>query len=100
MRVEKTNYLLYILIDVFVILLVNFLHNYALLQTPFFEDEFVYCARAWSFMKFGALEVPPDLFNFDDPPLGWMIMGLFYYLLPNVNSDSSGADFYFGFIFY
>ena len=52
MREEKTNYILYLLIEIFVILLVNFLHNYALLQTTFFEDEFVYSARAWAFMKF------------------------------------------------
>jgi 4-amino-4-deoxy-L-arabinose transferase-like glycosyltransferase len=64
---------------------VNFLHNYGLFINPAFNaDEFVYMGRAWAFINFGTLEIPPDILYFQNPPLGWILLGLFYYLLPNL----------------
>ncbi len=43
-----------------------------------------YVARGWAFMHLGLLEIPPDVANFQYPPLGYMLIGIFYFLIPSI----------------
>lgn len=68
-----------------ILILINILHNIGLTTNPeYFFDEFLYSARAWAFVKFGALEMPPDTVSFDHPPFGWIFMGVICVLMIGV----------------
>ena len=74
-----------IFFETLAILFVNIMHNIGLFNSPAFTaDEFTYVARGWAFMHLGLLEIPPDVANFQYPPLGYMLIGIFYFLIPSI----------------
>src|SRR5258708_13487619 len=64
---------------IFLMLIAGIAHAWNMFHFPYFEnDEATYVSQAWSFIH--GVQLSPYIYYYDHAPLGWIFLGLWFFV--------------------